>query len=179
MKYVAFLRGINVGGHQKVKMEDLRKTFESIGFKNITTLLNSGNIIFQTEEINSAAVVEEIQKELKKIFGYEISVLLRSEEEITSLVNRDPFKDVNVTKDTRLYITFLSEKHHSNLKTPYESPEKDLKVLSVTPTEICTVITVSPERNTTDMMKIIETEFGKQVTTRNWNTVVKVYNALS
>lgn len=179
MKYAAFLRGVNVGGHQTVKMEDLHKTFESIGFKNIKTLLNSGNIIFQTEKINSASLTEKIQKELKKIFGYEISILLRNEEEIASLIKMDPFKDIHVTKNTKLYITFLSEKHHSNLKTPYESPERDFKILSVTPTEACTVITVSPERNTTDMMKIIETEFGKKVTTRNWNTVVRVYKAFS
>ena len=87
-----------------------------------------------------------------------------------------PFKKIKTTPQTRLYITFLSDKTSSKLKIPYESPEKDFSILSVTKNEVISVLTLSANRSTTDVMKILEKEFGKKITTRNWNTVVKINN---
>jgi uncharacterized protein (DUF1697 family) len=89
-------------------------------------------------------------------------------------VKGSPFEDVTVTSQTRLYVTFLSEKPASNLEIPYESPEKDFRILSVSDSEVCSVLTLTPNRGTTKAMDILEKEFGKNITTRNWNTVQKI-----
>ena len=176
MKYVALLRGINVGGHT-IKMAELKTVFESMKFENVKTLLASGNVLFETPEANSL-LTPQIEERLEKKYGYKIGVILRSSEQIQLLITKDPFKDITVTPETRLYVTFLSEKPTSTLKIPYETPDKNFKILSVTETEVCSVLTLTPDHKTVDLMSMIEKEYGKKVTTRNWNTVLKVYKAL-
>lgn len=173
-KYVAFFRGINVGGNKLVKMETLRKALASNGFQNVKTLLNSGNVVFETTETNKTTLTNRVGEVLKKTFGFDVDVLIRPIEEIQRLVEKNLFNKITLTPQTRLYVTFLSEQSKSNLKIPYESPEKDFFILHVSDSEICSVLIVSKERGTTDAMKILEKEFGRNITTRNWNTILKV-----
>ena len=171
-KYVALLRGINVGGNKKVPMSDLKRTFESIGFENVKTLLNSGNVIFEGSGTNA----ETLETKLASQFEFDIPVILRTAEEIQKLVDSNPFKEIEVTPDTRLYITFLKDKPESKLKTPYEPPGKNFKILKITNDEVISILTISPAFKTTEAMGFLEKEFGKKITTRNWNTVVKLLN---
>ena len=76
ISYAAFLRGINVGGHKTVPMEKLKKAFEALRFKNVQTLLASGNVVFETQALSTAALEQMIEEKLKKIFGHEIGVLV-------------------------------------------------------------------------------------------------------
>jgi uncharacterized protein (DUF1697 family) len=94
--------------------------------------------------------------------------------EIQELADSNPFKKITVTPQMRLYVTFLSEKPKSSLKIPYESPEKDFKIVRVSNNEVCSVLTLSPNTGTVDAMSVLEKEFGRKVTTRNWNTVIKL-----
>ncbi len=170
IKYLAFLRGINVGGKKKVPMSDLKNTFELLGFTNVRTLLNSGNVVFEGSKTDSST----LETELNKAFGFDISVILRTADEIKKLINSDPFKGITITPDTRLYVTFLKEKSKSNLKIPYVSPDKNFKILKVTDGEVISVLTLSPAFQTTEAMGALEKEFGKKITTRNWSTVIKI-----
>ena len=174
IRYIALLRGINVGGHKQVKMEELKKTLESLGFQNVKTMLNSGNVIFEIDEINSSLLKNKIEAGLKSDFGHEIAVLLRTHDELRALQKADPFKDIKGTPEARLYVTFFSEKPVTHLKLHFETPEKDFKVVRVSDREICTVLTLSKKRGTTDSMDILEKTYGKKVTTRNWNTVIRL-----
>lgn len=72
--YAAFLRGINVGGKKVIKMEDLSRILSSLGFKNVKTTIQSGNVIFETSETNSAVLTKKIEKKLQKSLRYEVSV---------------------------------------------------------------------------------------------------------
>ena len=173
-KFAAFLRGINVGGNKLIKMEDLKKCFASAGFKNVKTILASGNVLFESTTADEDALAKKIADKLKAELGHDVGIQIRSIDELQKLADRDPFKKIKVTPDTRLYITFLPEKSKSKLKIPYESPGKDFKILHVTAREICSVVTLSPGRGTLDMMAFVEKEFGKNITTRNWNTVGKI-----
>lgn len=173
-EFVAFLRGINVGGNKLIKMDDLKKCFASAGFKNVKTILASGNVLFESTSADEDALGKKIEKQLEDVLGHKVSVQIRSIDEIQKLADRAPFKKIKVTPETRLYITFLPEKPKSKLKIPYESPEKDFKILEVSDREICSVVTLSPGRGTLDMMGFVEKEFGKNITTRNWNTVGKI-----
>ncbi len=172
MRYVALLRGINVGGKSKVSMEDLKKIFVSLGFLDIKTLLNSGNVIFSSDE--KIDFRNTIEKALIDHYAKHIPVLVRNIEEIVDLVKKDPFKDIVVTKDTRLYVTFLSVPKKPSFSIPYISSDKAIHVLSASSREVCTAVTLLPQKNTTDMMVFLEKEFGKNITTRNWNTVIKI-----
>jgi uncharacterized protein (DUF1697 family) len=173
-EYVALLRGINVGGHKKVNMEDLRQAFSSWGLQNVKTVLATGNVVFESPVTDSGSLSHTIEDKIKTVFGLDVSVILRTLQEIQELVNSSPFEGITVTPQTRLYVTFLPEKLNSSLAIPYESPEKDFRILRVSDSEVYSVLTVTPNRGTTKAMDILEKEFGKNVTTRNWNTVIKI-----
>lgn len=175
--WVAFLRGINVGGHKPIKMDALKKTFESLRYRNVATVLASGNVVFETAATSAPKIAAEIEEKLKRSFGHDIGVMVRTIDQIRALSDADLFKRVKVTPNTRLYVTFLSEKPNGKLKIPYTSPERDFQILRVSPSEVCSVLTLSPSRGTTEAMKILEKEFGRKVTTRNWNTVEKILAA--
>jgi uncharacterized protein (DUF1697 family) len=172
--YAAFLRGINVGGHKLVSMQKLKKVFESLGFKNVQTLLASGNVVFEAQSLSGAALGPIIEEKLKNIFGHEIGVLIRTIDELKRLSESQPFKGIDVTPQTRLYVTFLSEKSKSSLKIPYASPDKSFRILRLSTREVCSVLILSPASRSVDVMNVLEKEFGHKITTRNWNTVVRV-----
>jgi uncharacterized protein (DUF1697 family) len=173
-KFAAFLRGINVGGNKLIKMEDLKKCFASAGFKNVKTILASGNVLFESSSSDEDALAKKIADKLKAELGHDVGIQIRSIDEIQKLADRDPFKKIKVTPETRLYITFLPEKPKSKLNIPYTSPEKDFRILEVTNREICSVVDLNLGRGTVEAMGILDKEFGKNITTRNWNTVGKI-----
>jgi uncharacterized protein (DUF1697 family) len=144
-KFVAFLRGINVGG-RTVKMAELKRAFESLGFRNVRTILASGNVVFDAARGDRASLTREIEETLKKRWGFDIPTALRSAEDLSALAAADPFKGIAVGPQTRFYITFLGEKRDSSLKLPYESPEKDVRIFSASPGELASVLTLSPFR---------------------------------
>ena len=170
----AFLRGINVGGHKPIKMDELKKAFESLGFGNVKTILASGNVVFDVRGSKGADAGRRIENKLKKVFGLEIGVVVRTMKELQRLEETGPFKGIEVTPQTRLFVTFLLEKPTSPLKTPYEPPGTHFKIMRITDTEVCSVLTVVPGIQTTVFMTVLEKEFGKKITTRNWNTVTRI-----
>lgn len=170
--YAAFLRGINLGG-RTVKMADLKICLEKLGYKNVKTFLASGNVRFEAEA-RASAIEKEMESALEKKFGFPIAVLVRRIDELQALKDLDVFGDVSVTKDTRRYVTFLSEKPTSKLKLPYKDPEWDFRILKCVDGALFSALVLSGDRGSVDAMAIIEKEFGKRVTTRNWNTVEKM-----
>jgi uncharacterized protein (DUF1697 family) len=90
-RYVAFLRGINVGGHP-VKMEQLAAAFESLGFENVSTFIASGNVIFESSA-RPATLEPRIEQHLGGWLGYAVNTFLRTEKEIASIAAHEPFAD--------------------------------------------------------------------------------------
>lgn len=177
-KYAAFLRGINVGGNKPVPMERLKKAVESLGFRNVKTLLASGNVLFEARSANADTLVKRIEEKLEQTFGHEIGTIVRTLEELQDLADLDPFKGIKVTPRTRLFVTFLSEKPKTRLKIPYVSPDKSFRILRLTDRDVCSVLTPGRQwAKNLRQMDILEKEFGKKVTTRNWNTIVRVLKA--
>jgi len=173
--YIAFLRGINVGGHGLMKMADLKKAFEKLGFENVRTLLASGNVVFECEQTDKKALTEELESGLKKAFKKDINVILRSLDDLKKLQSSEPFKGIQVTPSIRLYVTFLSEKAGPRTMTvPQTALQKEFRILHATSLEVFSVLDLSKGKGTPEAMSILEKEFGSNVTTRNWNTVLKV-----
>ena len=174
-QYIAFLRGINVGGHALITMADLKKTFEKMGFKHVRTFLASGNVVFESEQTDKAALTREIESGLKAVFNKEINVILRSLDDLKKFQSSEPFKGITVTPSIRLYITFLSEKSRpGTIALPYTSPQKEFSILHATALKIFSVIDLSKGKGTPDVMNILKNEYGSNITTRNWNTILKV-----
>ncbi len=171
--HAAFLRGINVGG-RRVKMDQLQKTFESLGFADVKTYIASGNVVFATRVQSGTALRTKIEQKLRAQFGFDIGVTLRSLSDLQVLVRGRPFRQVRVTPKTKLYVTFLARKPQGALKTPHKSPDKDFTIISVSDREICSALILSPGTGTTDLMTFLEKQFGNDITTRSWTTILKL-----
>jgi uncharacterized protein (DUF1697 family) len=174
--YVALLRGINVGGNKPVKMDALRKAFASLGHGDVRTLLASGNVLFHAPKTNEGLLTQSIKKMLAAKFGNS-GVILRTREDLQKITRINPFREIRVTPEVRLYVTFLSFKPATKLKTPHQSPARDFQILKVSGREVFSILTLTDRTQSTDLMMFIEKEFGREVTTRNWNTVLKIASA--
>jgi uncharacterized protein (DUF1697 family) len=105
-RYIAFLRGINVGGHQ-VKMDDLRKWFEALGLDNVATFIASGNIIFETGNAKPATLTARIERRLHDELGYEVPTFLRTDAELARIADHEPFADLEAADGGSSYVAFL------------------------------------------------------------------------
>lgn len=170
--YIAFLRGINLG-KRRVKNDQLLNIFTSLGFDGVKVLIASGNVLFTAVDSDESCVASTIEKALADRLGFNVDTLLRTADEIRAMLEADPFKGITVTKDTRLYVTLLSEPTASTMTLPYASDDGRLRIVSRTQREIYSVLTVEDGGRTVDLMAILEKEYGKRATTRNWNTIVK------
>jgi uncharacterized protein (DUF1697 family) len=122
-KYVAFLRAINVGGHT-VKMDQLRKLFEAIGFSNVETFIASGNVIFDAQSKNTQSLEEKIAAHLRKSLGYDVVTFVRTLAELSEVGAYKPASIANVdTEKQNVYVGFASE-------NPSAATTKKLRALS-------------------------------------------------
>jgi uncharacterized protein (DUF1697 family) len=174
ISYAAFLRGINVGGHALVKAAELMQAFAAMGFENVRTLLASGNVLFDSGQADKKAIAEKIRSGLKHGLRKDVGVAVRSRQDLEILRAADPFKGIDVQPSIRLYVTFLGEKSGPcALELPYSTSSGGVRILRVTATEVFSFVDLSRGKGTPEAMSIIEKEFGVNVTTRNWHTVLK------
>ena len=107
-KYIAFLRAINVGGHT-VKMDQLRRLFEELGFANVETFIASGNVIFDSSSRSTAALEKKIESHLQKSLGYAVATFIRTPAEVAKVAAYEPFpKNMSKPEDT-VYVGFMAE----------------------------------------------------------------------
>jgi uncharacterized protein (DUF1697 family) len=108
MKYVAFLRAINVGGHT-VKMDHLRSLFESMGFANVETFIASGNVIFDSNSKNGNPLEKKLEKQLQQALGYEVKTFIRTINEVADIVRYQSFRPSELKRPGNiLYVGFMS-----------------------------------------------------------------------
>lgn len=171
--YLALLRGINVGGHKKVPMAELKKVFEKMGYEDVRTYINSGNVIFSSTKKDFS----QIKKALKKAFGFDIAVIVRDAKNIQQLNKAIPAAWLNDPKQ-RTDVLFLWDEYDS---------KKSLKLFTVKPgidnlkyTAGAIIWNFERKHYTkSGMGKMIGTLIYKNLTARNVNTVRKLAELMS
>lgn len=176
--YVALLRGINVGGHHKVPMVQLRTEFEKLGYSKVITLLNSGNIIFKADSEKEYKLQDEICSHISKVFGFEIPTTVIKAKQILNLTADTPFLNESLDKTIRFYTTFLSDSSKSQIPLPWQSEDGAYRIIYHKGRIICSVLDLSVSKSP-EAMGILQSFYGKKITTRNWNTVVRIENKLA
>jgi uncharacterized protein (DUF1697 family) len=106
--YVAILRGINVGGKRMIKMDALKQLFANLGFSNIETYIQSGNVFFQCKKTSEEKLASTIAKEIEKVFSFDVPTIVKNVEELKQIITNNPF-----TKDKKklaeyFHVTFLA-----------------------------------------------------------------------
>jgi uncharacterized protein (DUF1697 family) len=174
MRYIALLRGINVGGHQ-VKMERLRSHFAAIGLANARTYIQSGNVFFDSDETDEAALTQRIQSHLRASLGYEVPTCLRTLAQLEQTLALDPFKGETVTDDMRLNIVFAVEPIIPRLAFPIWSPKRDMEIRAATEREAFVVWYLKDGRASAG--NFIDKTLGSPVTSRFLHTTFKILEA--
>jgi uncharacterized protein (DUF1697 family) len=175
-KYIAFLRGINVGGIKLIKMDALTAAFTAAGFRKVKTYIASGNVIFESGSAKLAAMESKAEKKLLKVFGHQITVIIFSVAELEALLKHNVFKRVRAGHDVMLLVTFLKNEG-PKLKLPLESKAENLKVMAM---EDRAAFTVARRKKTGWFgfpNNFIEKQLGVAATTRQWRTVERVVAA--
>ncbi|NTV41179.1 MAG: DUF1697 domain-containing protein [Candidatus Moranbacteria bacterium] len=171
-KYLALLRGINVGGNNKVEMLKLKNIFESLGFFNVVTYINSGNVIFITANKDIDALTRKIETTLKKKLGFEVKILLRSSDNVQLLVEKIPRKWKN-DAEQRTDVLFLWDEYDNKNTISLTQSNPDVDELRYFPGAIVWNLKRS-NYSKTGMRKFIGTPVYKNMTARNINTVRKI-----
>ena len=175
MIYVALLRGINVGGNNKVDMKKLKATFESLGYANVVTYINSGNIVFEESLKEQESIACEIEEAIKRDFQLDIKVLIKNFEEIEFICKQLPDKWVK-NDVMRTDVMFLWE--------DFDNPEilQHIKINSVdnvkyAPGAVLWNVEYA-DYSISSISKLAGTEIFRNMTVRNVNTVRKLYQIM-
>jgi uncharacterized protein (DUF1697 family) len=171
--HLALLRGINVSGHNMIKMDALKTTLENIGFTKVQTYIQSGNVFITTEEENAAKVGFVIKQEIFKVFGGDVPVIVLNKSDLAACFTNNTFlKEIEV--DTKkLYVAFVSKELRAE-------NSNDLKISQFKPDEaqidgnrIFIKYAVGAGKTRLDQ-KYIEKKLNLTATIRNWNTVTQL-----
>lgn len=173
-QYIAFLRGINVGGHN-VKMEDLRDHFTELGFSNVRSYIQTGNIFFETQDTLAHALSRTIEKHLESKLGYEVPTFVRTIPELESTLINTPFDDIELTPDTRHMVAFISSPIPESTQFPVISRKGDYEIIGATQQELYVVIHLINGKFLSS--KFIEKTFNVTSTGRFFHTSLKILAA--
>lgn len=170
-EYLAFLRGINVGGHHKVPMAELRALLQKQGFTEVKTVLNSGNVRFRAPAGSPAELESALARELEAAFGFSVPVMLRSREEGEALLAHPA---ATAPEAIKVLLSFLRKAPENAPSLPWKAPVGGLVIQAL---EHNTLITHLGQMGTPDLMKILEAQFGRDITTRTARTLERLLSA--
>jgi uncharacterized protein (DUF1697 family) len=157
-----------VGGNKTVRMAELKALLDKTGYKNVRTLLNSGNVVFETDEEDKKKVTQHIEDALEKKFGWRIAVMIRSMDELQKIVDKNPYKK---DSDFRTYISFLSEEPEKTLVKDFETLQTSDEKFTVQGREVYASLR---GMGTAKVFNLLEKKLKVFATNRNTNTIEKL-----
>lgn len=171
IKYIAFLRGINVGGQKKIKMADLRLSLEKTGFKNVSTYIQSGNILLESPIKDVRTIETDIKKAIERDFGFEVPTLVKTTKELVDILKENPFSEVAERKS--LYFTLLHQKPEKEWVDEFEQLEFETEDFHYTAT--CVYLHCKMGAGKAKLSNnLVEKKLKTSATTRNLNTMLKM-----
>jgi uncharacterized protein (DUF1697 family) len=166
-RYVAFLRGVSP---MNAKMPELARAFEAAGFTDVRTVLSSGNVVFSAEPATDAALERKAEAAMEKHLGRGFPTIVRNVEALRRLLASDPYEDFRLAPGAKRIVTFLRREPKLHPTLPIELD--GARILSMKRGEVFSAYV--PSLRGPVFMALIERTFGKEVTTRTWDTVRKV-----
>jgi len=172
--YISLLRGINVGGSKRLPMGTLRGIYVAMGFTNIRTYLQSGNVVFESQEDDRSRLVSQIESHIEQTCGFHVEVFIRQAHDMLGILSNNPFLNNRNEDTSKLYVSFLYQ-------PPVEAAWSRLTVPPNTTDEFAigemAIYLFLPNfygkaRLTSDFF---EKRLGVATTARNWNTVNAIY----
>ncbi len=175
MRYISLLRGINVSGQKKIKMADLKSMYESLGFKNVITYIQSGNVIFDAESLNSGELKIKIEKAIERKYIFHVPIEIRTVSEFGNIIKNCPFGPVDPAEEgAKLLVTFFSSPPSGIRVSDIQSYADASEKLIVSNKEAY-LYCPNGYGKTKLSNAFLEKKLGVAATTRNWKSVHKLY----
>ena len=173
--YIALLRGINVGGHHKIKMASLKELFVSLGFSKVITYIQSGNVVFQAANEEQLILKEKIERGIKEKYDFDIKTTIKSRADWKKIVHSNPFlkqdKSIDISK---LHVTLLSDKPNKENIALIQATEKRADEALIFKSD-CIYLHFPNGYGKTKFNNVyLERKLKVSTTTRNWKTMLKI-----
>lgn len=169
-RYAAFLRGVSP---MNAKMPELKQAFEAAGFTEVKTLLSSGNVVFNSRAASPAALQRKAEAAMLDRLGQAFLTIVRPVDALREMLASDPYQAFRLGPGAKRIVTFLRERPAKKLKLPIEF--EGTRILTMRDGEVFSAYLPNPKGPV--FMSLIERTYGKEVTTRTWDTVAKAAKA--
>lgn len=166
-RYAAFLRGVMP---VNASMPDLKRAFEAAGFTEVATLLSSGNVVFTARAASPASLERKAEAAMTRRLGHTFLTLVRPVDRLRELLAADPYSGFRIPPEAKRIVTFLRKLPRAMPKLPLESD--GVRILAAQGTEVFTAYLPNPKGPV--FMTLLQKTFGKEQTTRTWQTVARV-----
>lgn len=165
-QYVAYLRAVSP---TNATMPDLRAAFEAAGFTDVKTVLSSGNVVFTARAASEASLQRKAEAAMSKRLGHTFLTIVRPVTRLCALLRSDPYRDFELEAGAKRIVTFLRAQPTTRIALPIEF--EGTRILAIDDREVFSAYVPSPKGAV--FMTLIEKTFGKEVTTRTWDTVAR------
>ena len=170
---ISMLRGVNVGGHNKVGMSELRVLYESLGLQDPQTYVQSGNVVFRSKARNASAVAKRIEDAIEQRFGFRCDVIVRTPAELKDVVARNPFAKRRNINPGKLLVTFLADQPAAEARDQVLKMKTDPEELHIDGREVFIYFPDGMGRSKLSWPTIGK-KLGTTGTGRNLNSVIKL-----
>src|SRR5436309_6808849 len=171
--FVSLFRGINVGGHHKIKMDELKDLHESLGFKDVFPYIQSGNVVFTSDDAEVARLQRHIEDGFEKKFGFHVEVFVRTSAELRDIIEKNPFQSQPGKESKWVVVVFLAgrpdDTAQEDLLKTYVGPEE----LFIIGQEVYIYYTNGIGRSKLSQ-SLLEKKLKTVGTARNWNTILQL-----
>lgn len=141
--------------------------------KHVRGVISSGNVVFETDTKDIAALESRIEAAWPKQLGFTSTTIIRSQQQLQEFAAHDPFKEAIKNPDNYLLVTFFKQPQKIDFKLPYRPENKPFVLVAGYPQEVCTASDMAQSK-TPDVMTWLEKQFGKQITSRTYKTVHRI-----
>jgi len=172
--YIALLRGINVSGQKKIRMADLKVHMLELGFENVQTYIQSGNLIFTDKKQDTTALARSIEQKLLEKYGFEVPVLVKSLSDLSYILNHNPYLENVSVGENKLYLCFLFEHPIPNSIEKFKGMDSTEEKFSFDGDYIFLCFENGYGRARLNN-NFFENKLSSKATTRNWKTIIKLY----
>jgi uncharacterized protein (DUF1697 family) len=172
--FVSLLRGINVGGNKKIQMAELKSLYESLGFGQVKTFLQSGNVTFHTQQDDTEQITSDIESAIVQQFGFESKILLRTSAQLQAIYDNHPFTDDQLANPNKILVTFLKHAPDSLTLKAFQQAHTGTEIIHSNGLELYLYY---PDGMGTSTLtnNLIERKLNLIATGRNWNTLNKLW----
>jgi uncharacterized protein (DUF1697 family) len=170
---ISMLRGVNLAGHNRIKMDALRALYASLGLRDAQTFIQSGNVIFRTEARDHALLSKRIENAIERKFGFRPGVIVRTTSELRDVIARNPFAKRREIDPAKLLVTFLASEPGPEARNKALSIKVGPEELRIDGRELYIYFPNGQGRSKLSLA-LVEKTLSTSGTGRNWNTVTKL-----